>query len=357
MKAIVLQIRQPGGTNSEIELQPGLNNLTPVPGEQYRLVNVAEDASADDWAPLIWRDGDDLVVESSQVDETLVLTGYFDICTQAGDCLLEVAPMGSAPTTIDVTIAQPKTLPDGRSLLMDYSTVADESETSALAYAGGALGALGTLFLLSDALGGEFVEPSTDTTDTTDDIESTTATVPATIAGVDPVTVNGSGIDKVEIEGDDQLIVGTEAGPDDRLEITLTMDKTLDDTLDVSLFWHDQEAKLYTQLTEMQFTVETDALGSEIRLFVDVYERQNGTTIETDNDTTELSITVSTGTGLDDDLEESSVDIPLELALVEATTTSTSSAALSPDPQLMSSDFSLAGSTLSLLPLTATPLI
>jgi len=133
------------------------------------------------------------------------------------------------------------------------------------------------------------------------------------VEGPGPIRLTGDKIQSVEIEGGDQIISGSEAGPQDRLVITVTVSEPFSAILNTDLFW-DSPSGEPTQISNSDFLVEPEESTNSLRVSVNVYARQNGTTVETGDGLTELDIVLYSDGPNGFPVDSWRASIPLELS-------------------------------------------
>ena len=316
LNPIVLQIFQADGSNESFQLQPGANQLIPQATDKYRVSNQEGDSSPEEagaqWAPTVWRDGADLIIDSPRASTTLTIKEYFAVCDEAGECPVEIAPAGASAVVVDPATLPLQTIADGRSLLADFSPLAELSEPSlgVGSYVLGGLGTVAAIGLIAAAVSDneDSVNAATDDSPTIDLIDGTPGSI----------RVAGDNVSAVALEGDDQIVSASEASSDEnRFEIVLTLNDGSDEVNDVKLYWDYGEQKEYVELSDanFQFTKPTDSTVSiEVRL--DQREGPDGTTIEL-NELVELDIVLIGDNPNNPEVPDSRIDIQLDVQIQE----------------------------------------
>lgn len=311
----MLQVFQANGSTESFELQPGANQLIPQATDKYRISNAEGDTPAEQagaqWAPTVWRDGDDLIIDSPKASTTLTIKEYFAVCDEAGECPVEIAPAGAAAVVVDPATLPLQTIADGRSLLADFSPLAELTESSpgVGAYL---LGGLGTVAVL--AVGASAINDNEDSGGATDDGDLIIEQVDDTPGAI---RVAGDNVTDVTLEGDDQIVSASEASSDEnRFEIVLTLNGEVGELDGVKLYWDYGDSKEYVELSDTRFDwnrIEDDN-SVEIEVRLDQRQGPNGTTVELD-DLVELDIVLVGDNPNNADVPDSRVDIPLDIQI------------------------------------------
>jgi len=314
LNPIVLQIFQADGSTESFQLQPGANELIPQATDKYRVSNVEGDLPAEEagaqWAPTVWRDGTDLIIDSPRASTTLTIKEYFAVCGEAGECPVEIAPAGASAVVVDPATLPLQTIHDGRSLLADFSPLAELSEPSygVGSYVLGALGTVAAIGLISAA-----INESEDTAEAATDDAPTTVQIDGT---PEDIRVAGDNVSDVSLEGGDQIVSASEASSDeDRFEIVLTLNDGSAEVDGVKLYWDFAEAKEYVAVSDANFSVSRPSDDTlVINLRMDQREGPGGTTIELD-DLVELDIVLVGDNPNNAEVPNSRIDIQLDVQI------------------------------------------
>ena len=314
MNSIVLKIFQADGSTESFELQPGANQLIPQATDKYRISNDEGDTPAEQagaqWAPTVWRDGTDLIIDSPKASTTLTIKEYFAVCDEAGECPVEIAPAGAAAVVVDPATLPLQTIADGRSLLADFSPLAELTESSP-GVGKYLLGGLGTVAVL--ALGATAINDNEDSGGGNDVDDLPIEQVDDT---PDAIRIAGDNVTEVTLEGDDQIVSASEAGTDnDPFEIVLTVEDGSEEINGVRLYWDYGEQKEYVRISDANIDVSRPS-DSTIQIDVQMDQREgpNGATLELD-DLVELDIVLVGDNPDNPDVPDSRIDIPLDIQI------------------------------------------
>lgn len=330
----MLQIFQADGSTESFRLEPGTNQLIPQVTDKYRISNAEGDTPAEQagaqWAPTVWRDGADLVIDSPQASTTLTIKEYFDVCGETGQCPVEIAPAGASAVVVDSGTLPLQTIADGRSLLADFSPLAELSEPSpgTGSYVLGALGTVAAIGIISAA-----VSDNEDNGDNTADEGLTIDQIEGTPANI---RVAGDNISAISLEGGDQIVSASEASSDeDRFEIVLTLNDDVAEVDDVRLWWDLGEDKQYLELSDTYFSWSVVESNNTVEILLRLDQREDigGTTTEVD-ELVEVDIVLVGDNPNNAVVPNSRVDIQLDLQIRQADDPAATQSTLSGDSSL-----------------------
>lgn len=315
LNPIVLQIFQADGSTESFQLQPGANQLIPQATDRYRVSNVEGDLPPEEaggqWAPTVWRDGTDLIIDSPRASTTLTIKEYFAVCDEAGECPVEIAPAGASSVVVDPATLPLQTIADGRSLLADFSPLAELSEPSlgVGSYVLGGLGAVAVIGLMAGAV--------SDNEDSGDAAADDAPTIDQIDGTPESIRVAGDNVSDVSLEGGDQIVSASEASSDEeRFEIVLTLSDDVTEVDRVRLYWDFGAEKEYVEVSDTNFTWDRIESDNTVVIGLRLDQRQGpgGTTIEVD-DLLELDIVLVGDNPNNAEVPSSRVDIQLDVQI------------------------------------------